>query len=287
MTAAIFAARANMRCAIIETNICGGLVNSTFMVENFPSRKSIHGMDLMQKVADQVGALGVAVEEIAEVTSLGLRGAVKEIEIEECVYRSKAIILATGRRPIPLGINTGGLEQIHYCAVCDGSAYKDKKILVVGGGNSGFGEALYLLSLGVKEIRLVEIMDRFFAAESVQKKLLSHENVTATTSTKVRELIGKDRLEAVRLENIKSRETETVAIDGVFVFMGQKPNADMFAHEIALDDQGYIPTNQNMETNVEGVFAAGDVRQKNFRYITTAMADGTIAALCAERYLRK
>ncbi len=286
MTAAIFAARANMRCAIIETNICGGLVNSTYMVENFPSHRSIHGMDLMQKVADQVDDLGVTVEEVAEITSLGLRGSVKEIETEDCLYRSNAVILATGRIPIPLGINTRGLEQIHYCAVCDGSAYKDKKILVVGGGNSGFDEALYLLSLGVKEIRLVEIMDRFFAAESVQKKLLSHENVIATTSTKVDELIGKDRLKAVRLENTKSREAETVAIDGVFVFMGQKPNTDMFAHEIALDDQGYILTNQDMETNLEGIYAAGDVRQKNFRYITTAMADGTIAALNAERYLR-
>jgi len=287
MTAAIFAARANMRSAIMESDICGGLVNSTHVVENFPSYKFIHGMELMQKVADQAKALGVAVEEVAEVRTLRLKGDVKEIETEESLFQSRAVILATGRRPVPLEVETGYCEQVHYCSVCDGSAYKDRRVLVVGGGNSGFDEALYLLSLGVKEIRLIETMDRFLAAKAAQIRLLSHQNVIATTSTEVVELVRDDRLRYVRLKDLRTGDMETVNVDGIFVFMGQIPNTGLFLDTIALDEQGYIITNENMETNMDGVYAAGDVRQKQYRYITTAMADGTIAALTAERYIRK
>ncbi|MBT3259921.1 MAG: FAD-dependent oxidoreductase [Deltaproteobacteria bacterium] len=287
MTAAVFAARANFRTAVIESNICGGLVNSTHAVENFPSYESIHGMELMQRIAEQVQALGVTVEEVAEVTGLYLREDLKEIETEECLYRSPVVILATGRRPVSLEIETGGWNQIHYCSVCDGSAYKDKRVLVVGGGNSGFDEAFYLLSLKVKEIRLIEKMDRFFATEAAQSKLLSHRNVTATSSTEVVELVGDDRLRGVRLKNNSNGRMETVNVDGIFVFMGQIPNTTSFADIIALDEQRYVLTDENMATNIDGVYAVGDVRQKQYRYITTAMADGTIAALSAERYIRK
>jgi len=287
MTAAIFAARANMKAAVIESNICGGLVNSTHAVENFPSYKSINGMELMQRIAEQVQALGVTVEEVAEVTWLDLRKASKIIETEECLYQSSVVILATGRRPVALEIETGSWNQIHYCSVCDGAAYKDKRILVVGGGNSGFDEAFYLLSLGVKEIRLIEKMDRFLAAEAARRKLLSHRNVTATFSTEVVELVGDDRLRGVRLKNISSGRMETVNVDGIFVFMGQIPNTTSFADIIALDEKGYVLTDESMATNIDGVYAVGDVRQKQHRYITTAMGDGTIAALSAERYIRK
>lgn len=287
MTAAIFAAKANMQTAIVESNICGGLVNSTHAVENFPSYESIHGMELMQKIAEQVNALGVTVEEVAEVNGLHLQQELKEIETEDCLYHSPVVILATGRKPVPLEIETGAWDQVHYCSVCDGSAYKDKRVLVVGGGNSGFDEAFYLLSIGVKEIRLIEKMDRFFAAEAAQKKLLSHYNVTATHSTEVVELVGDDRLRGVRLKNIASEGMETLKVDGIFVFMGQIPNTTSFADLVTLDEQGYVLTDERMATNIDGVYAVGDVRQKQYRYITTAMADGTIAALSAERYIRK
>ncbi len=286
MTAAIFAARANLRVALVESNICGGLVNSTHSVENFPSYPSIHGMELMQRVSEQVNALGVTVEEVAEVTRVLLQSELKEIETEECLYRSPAVVLATGRRPVSLEIASGGWDQIHYCSVCDGSAYKDKRVLVLGGGNSGFDEASYLLSLGVKEIRLIEKMDRFFAAETAQQRLLSHGNVTATFSTELVELVGDDRLRAVRLKHLSSGRMETVNVDGIFVFMGQIPNTGSFKDIIALDEQGYVLTDESMATNIGGVYAVGDVRQKQFRYITTAMADGTIAALSAERFIR-
>ena len=287
MTAAIYAARAGLRAAIVESNICGGLVNVTHVVENFPSYKSIHGMELMQKVTEQVEALGVEVDQVAEVTGVHLVETVKEIETEEFVYQAPAIILSTGRQPVPLNINTGNCQQIHYCSICDGAAYKGKRVLIVGGGNSGFDEACYLNSLGVTEIRLVEEMDRFFAAEITQKKLMSCDNVIATTSTRVVELIGEDRLKGVKIENVCNGETKIVDTDGIFVFMGQVPNTELYKNTVTLNDDGYVTANEEMETNLAGVYAAGDVRQKKYRQITTAMSDGTIAALSAEAYIRR
>ena len=287
MTAGIYAARANLRSAIVESNICGGLVNVTHVVENFPSYKSIHGMELMQMVTEQVEALGVEVDQVAEVTGVRLTETVKVIETEEFLYQAPAVILSTGRKPVPLDINTGDCQQIHYCSICDGAAYKGKRVLIVGGGNSGFDEACYLNSLGVAEIHLVEEMDRFFAAETAQKKLMSCDNVIATTSTRVVELIGKNRLKAVKIENVCNRETKIVDTDGIFVFMGQVPNTELFKNTIILNHDGYITANEEMETNLTGVYAAGDVRQKKYRQITTAMSDGTIAALSAEAYIRR
>lgn len=286
MTAAIYAARANMAAAVVDSNLCGGQVNFTYVVENFPSHKSIHGIDLMQRITDQIEALGVVVDQAAEVIRLGLKGAVKQVETEEVLYRAPALILATGQRPVPLEINTGDVQQVHYCAICDGPPYKGRRVLVVGGGNTGFDTAYYLHSLGVEHIYLIEKMDRFVAAELTQEKLLSCKNVTVAKLTSLVEVIGQDKLTAVRLENTDTGETQVVPMDGIFVCMGQRPNHRLFADVVAVDDRGYVITSLDMETNVAGVFAAGDIRQKKYRQVTTAMADGTIAALAAERFVR-
>lgn len=285
MTAAIYTARANLSTAIIEKEVCGGLVNSTHVVENFPSYASINGMELMEKTLEQVEALGVEVEQVAEISSLKLTEEIKSVETEEGIYNGKAIILATGRVPIPLPMETD-CEQIHYCSVCDGTAYKGKKVLIVGGGNSGFDEALYLLSLGVEQITIIEMMDRFFASRTTQDKVADKSRISARTSTKIKELVGEAKLKGVILENTETGETESLDVDGIFVFIGQKPNTELFADVISLDHAGYIVANDNMETNLKGVFSAGDVNQKAYRQITTAMADGTIAALSGEKYLR-
>jgi thioredoxin reductase (NADPH) len=285
LTAAIYAARANLKTALIEREVCGGLVNSTWEIKNFPSQKSINGMELMEMVSDQVRDLGAEVEEVAEISSLDVAGAMKSIETEEAIYRAPAIILSLGRTPIELDIETE-CEQIHYCSVCDGANYEGKRILVVGGGNSGFDESLYMLNLGVGHITLIEQMDRFFAAQAMCDQLLQHDNVVARTSTQIKRLIIKDRLQAVELENVSTRETDIVEVDGIFVFMGQKPNTECIGGKIDLDEDGYIKAGPLMETNLSGVFAAGDAIQKKYRQITTAMNDGTIAALEAERYVR-
>jgi len=285
MTAAIYTARANLTTAIIEQEVCGGLVNSTYVVENFPSYPSINGMELMEKTLEQVEALGVDVEQVAEITKMDIAGEQKTIETAEDIYTAKSVILATGRVPVALPMETE-CEQIHYCSICDGTGYKGKKLLVVGGGNSGFDEALYLHSLGVVEITIIEMMDRFFASEITQDKIKGIDTISARTSTKIKALIEDGKLNGVVLENTQTGEIDTLDVDGIFVFIGQKPNTDSFANVVTLDNMGYVLANGEMETNLQGVFSAGDVNQKSYRQITTAMGDGTIAALSAEKYIR-
>lgn len=284
MTAAIYAARANRRTAIVEAEICGGLVNYTHVIENFPSHKRIHGMELMELVVDQVESLGVEMEQVAEVLGLSLDGPVKSIETDEISYRAPAMILATGRKPIRLPLKTD-CREIHYCAICEGSAYRGKRLVMVGGGNSGVDEALYLISGGVEELTIIDLLPQFPAAPAALQELLAHDNVTARPGTGLRDLKGRDRLEAVVLEEVATGRTWEQAADGVFVYLGQRPSTEMFQGVVQLDEDGYIPVNRDMETNLPGVFAAGDVVPKRYRQITTAMADGTIAALNADKYL--
>ncbi len=286
MTAAIYAARANRGCVILESAITGGLANSTYTVENFPSYIEVHGMDLMQKVRDQVDALGVEVEELCEVVSIDLHAQPKIIETEEAIYEAGTVIMATGRKPIPLDVPTES-AQVHHCAICDGAPYKGKRVLVVGGGNSAFDESLYLMQLGVAHLTLIEIMDRFFAAKATQDTLLNHPNVQAHTRTKVADLVVEgDTLKAAILENLDTGARTTLEVDGIFVFLGQSPNCDLFRGVLDLDKDGYVKAGVDMSTNVPGVFSAGDINVKAFRQLTTAAADGTIAALMADRYLR-
>jgi thioredoxin reductase (NADPH) len=286
MTAAIYAARASLNVTIVESNICGGLVNSTHVVENVPSYISINGMELMDKVKEHVDALGIHVEEVAEIEAIHIDEPVKIVQTDEAQYQAKAVILAMGREPIPLDV-AKDCEQVHYCSICDGSAYKGKKVLVVGGGNSGFDESLTMLDMGVSEILLIEKMDRFFAARITREMLEKRPNFSMQHSTSVEELICSDRLEKVVLKDEKTGLTQTKDVDGIFVFMGQKPNTCGFNDRLELDEQGYILTDENMHTCLPGVFCAGDVRFKKYRQITTAMSDGTIAALEAERYIRQ
>jgi len=285
MTAAIFAARANMKTAIVEEKICGGLANWTNSVENFPSHVSINGMELMERVLAQVQKLGVEVDQAAEVVRLDLSGSFKTVETGEYLYTGKAIILATGRQPVRLQGGTD-CDHIHYCSVCDGSAYVGKKVLVVGGGNSGFDESLYLLSLGVAQIIIVEALDSCGASETTQAKLRAYSGIDIKTSTFVRALSKEENGARVTLENVHSGRRESIYVDGIFVFIGQNPNTGLFHGIVNLDANGYVIAGPNMETDVPGVYAAGDVVQKSYRYLTTAMADGTIAALAAEKYIR-
>lgn len=287
MTAAIYAARAQLKAIVLECSITGGLVNSTYTVENFPSYPEIHGMELMQKMREHVDSLNVPVEEVCEVESLELTGPVKKVITADGTYAAPAIILATGRTPIPLSTPTEA-PQVHHCAICDGAPYKGKRVLVVGGGNSAFDESLYLLGLGVEHITIVEVMDRYFAAASTQKSLFASGRATGLLSTRVSDLVLADgNLSAVVLENVQTNTTTTLPMDGIFVFLGQQPNNSLFAGQVTLTEQGYIAANADMSTNLDGVFAAGDIIHKQYRQITTAVADGTIAALSAERFVRK
>lgn len=286
MTAAIYAARANLRSIILESNITGGLVNSTYTVENFPSWPTIHGMELMQKMREHVDSLNVPVEEVCEVEELHLQGVAKTVVTDEATYTAPAIILATGRKPVPLETPTEAAEK-HHCAICDGAPYKGKRVLVVGGGNSAFDESLYLLNLGVAHITLVEVMDRYFAAQATQDQLFASGKAEGLLQTFVHDVVVEGgKLAGVVLENKADGSRRTIPVDGIFVFLGQKPNNELFADQLELTKQGYIQAGADMSTALPGVFSAGDINDKPFRQIVTAVSDGAVAALAAEKYLR-
>ncbi len=284
MTAAIYAARANINTLLLEKSVCGGLVNSTYVVENFPSYPSINGMDLMEKVRDHVDALGVTVIEVVDIEAIQLQGEVKIIETDEGQFQAPAVILASGRTPKKLPLDSD-FEQIHYCAICDGTGYKDKDVMVIGGGNSGVDESLYMISLGVKSILLIEEYNKLFAAKASCEQLRACKNVEIRTSTRIESLLGKDRLEGVTLRNLSDNSLLERPVDGIFVYIGQEPQTDQYRGQVELDEVGYIKVDQHMKTATSGVFAAGDVIEKKYRQITTAMGDATIAALSAVEYL--
>jgi len=286
MTAAIFAARANLKTVILEEAVCGGLANWTHSIENFPSHISINGMELMERVLSQVENLGVEVDQAVEIERLSLGNELKTVETESFTYTGDAVILATGRQPIRLDLDIDS-ERVHSCAVCDGSAYIGKRVLVVGGGNSAFDETLYLLSLGIREIVIVEALDHCCAGGGVQKRVRRRDNVEIKNSTRVKAVEQETGLCRVTLENTATGKIEETFVDGVFVFIGQRPNTWLFSGHVDLDPDGYVVTSPNMETSLSGVFAAGDVVRKTYRYLTTAMADGSIAAMRAERYIRE
>jgi len=285
MTAAIYAAHANLSTVLLDENVTGGLVNSTHTVQNYPSYPTIHGMELMEKMREHVDHLDVSVEEVCELESVSIEGDIKTIETDEAIFNSHAVIFATGRKPKALELSSD-CEEVHYCAICDGGPYKNKRVIVVGGGNSGFDEGLYLMQLGVSHLTVVEAADRYFAAEATQQQLLEKPNVQGRLSTKLVDVqLENDQLVAAVLENAEG-EREIIPADGIFVFLGQDPNNEVFKDSIALSEAGYIKAGADMGTNVPGVYGAGDINEKTFRQITTAMSDATIAVLSAERYIR-
>ncbi|MBI4763652.1 MAG: FAD-dependent oxidoreductase [Deltaproteobacteria bacterium] len=287
MTAAIYAARANLKTAIVERQVCGGLVNSTYVIENFPSYVSINGMQLMEKVHEQVLHLGVQVEQVAEIMDLNLEGVLKRVETDERLYQAPALILATGCDPIRVP-HLDHCEQVHYCSICDGPAYKGKRVVVVGGGNSGFDETLYLLSLGIESVTIVELMDKCLADPITQESVAWRSNVEVCLQTRMKEIFMEGGcLSSAQLENTYTGKIRTIPVEGIFVFIGQRPNTGLFADKVRLSERGYILADQDMQTNLPGVFAAGDVVEKRYRQIPTAMSDGAVAALSAGAFLRQ
>jgi thioredoxin reductase (NADPH) len=286
MTAAIYAARANLSVTILEKEVCGGLVNWTHTVENMPSYKTIHGIELMEKSRAHVESLGVNIVEVDEVESVDFTQSFKSATTSMGdVYAAKAVIVATGRKPTPIPIETD-FANIHYCAICDGSAYKNKDVVILGGGNAGFDESLFLLQLGIKSIHIVEAFPQCIAAQATQDAALKTGKVKVSTNTKIIKVEPLEKGKAkVYFEDSQNNKVFTEITDAIFVFIGQKPLTQIFEGILEMD-KGYIITNQDMHTNIKGVFAAGDVTVKKYRQITTAMGDGTIAALEAEKFIR-
>lgn len=287
MTAAIYAKRMNLNVAVVERSAPGGAMVTTASIENYPGFERIDGATLSMNMFNQMTSLGV--EFIGdEVISLKKENDAFFIKTSYGEYISKTVIIATGTKQKKLGVSgedkfTG--RGISWCAICDGSFYKDKDVIVVGGGNAALEEAAYLSKIA-KTVYVIHRRDEFRADPKVVSELAKIENVKYILSSTIKEFSGSEKLEKVLIEDLKENREYWFNIDGVFEFIGQNPNSELFKDLGIVNDNGYISVDCNYETSVKGLFASGDIVDKGVRQIATAINDGAISALAASRYVK-
>ena len=288
-TSAMYAVRAGLSCAVIEKMSIGGQLALTDIVDNYPGfNDGIDGITLgmqMQSGAERFGAESI----YDEVTELILDAPVKKVICSGGEYEARSVIIATGARPRTLGIVreselTG--RGVHYCAHCDGRFYKGKKVVVVGGGNSAVGDALYLSRI-CESVVLVHRRGTLRASRIYDEPLSRAENIEILFDSVVDGFLTNDngRVDGVNIRSTKDDSCYTLPCDGVFVSVGRVPETELVRGVLPLDDAGYIISDESTKTPIDGVFAAGDVRAKALRQIVTAVADGAVSAHYAEEYL--
>ena len=287
LTAALYAGRSGLSVLVLESELVGGQIANAAGIENYPGVLSVRGGELISAVQNQAEKFGAVVDEFDPIVRVELSAQPKIIETESAVYEAGAVILATGmkRRKLPLA-EAGRYEGrgVHYCEFCDGQAYQGKKVAVIGGGNAAVDAAEYLSKLASK-LYLIQRSELRADAVSV-KRLRAHKNVEILLHTEPRALSGDKRLTAATLFDRKAETMKELPIDAIFVNIGVEPNTALFANQVKTDKAGNIVAGEDCRTNLDGVFAAGDVRTKEVRQLTTAAADGTVAALGAVKYLR-
>ena len=286
-TAALYAARAGLDTVILEKLSAGGQMALTEQIDNYPGfEDGIDGFSLGEKMKRGTERFGVETK-LAEVLSLDLSGTVKKAETSEGPLLARTIVLATGAGPRELGIE-GEQELIgkgvNYCAACDGMFYKNKTVVIAGGGNTAAADAL-ILSRICKKVIVVHRRDTLRATKIYHEPLMKAENVEFRWDSEIIELLHDEKVIGIRLRNVKTGEETTLACDGVFVSIGRKPSSELVKDQVKVDPAGYIIADESTRTNIPGVFAVGDVRTKALRQVVTAVADGATAVHYAEEYL--
>ena len=286
-TGAMYTARAGFSTLVIEGNSVGGQMTQTMQIDNYPGfPKGIDGITLGMEM--QAGAERFGVETVyGQVTKVSLTDKIKAVETEDAVYRGKTVIIATGADHKHLGIEkekelTG--KGVSYCATCDGMFFRDKTVVVVGGGNSAVADAL-VLSRIAKEVILVHRRDTLRATKIYHDAIQKATNVSYRWNSRVKMLHSENTLTGITVENVHTGEEAYISCQGMFVAIGRQPATALFAGQLELDSQGYIVADETTRTNLPGVYAAGDVRTKASRQIVTAAADGATAAYFIEGYL--
>lgn len=290
LTAAIYAARARLRTLVLDEGIPGGQVKTTHKVSNYPGfPDDVKGADLAAAFAVQAERFGATIRRSVEITRHDLAATPKTLELdEEETVEARAVIVATGAKPRPLGVPGEQLFKgrgISYCATCDGAYFEGKDIHVIGGGNSALEESLFLTQFARSVTIVHQFMD-FQAEPASVQEALANPRIQVLLGHEPRGFHGETVLERLEVEELATKERKTLRTDGVFVFIGMVPRTDLLAPYVSLAQGGYVETTESMETQLPGVYAAGDIRVKRFRQITTAVADGTIAALAAQKHLR-
>ncbi len=284
--AAIYGARAGLKLAVIDRSpISGGQVLTTYDVDNYLGIPSVSGAEISQRFRDHADKLGVEFI-MADVMKIENLGSSKKVITDEGEYETKTVILATGASHAHLGVN--GEEElagmgVSYCATCDGAFFRKRTVAVVGGGDVAVEDAIFLAGLCAK-VYLIHRRDELRAAKSLQNKLFELPNVECVWNSEIKEIVGSDMVESIRVYNNKDQSESNLDVNGVFVAVGIIPNTKEFEGLVDMDEKGYIIADETCKTSAEGIFAAGDIRTKKMRQIITAVADGANAINSAQGY---
>lgn len=286
MTAALYAARSNLKVALIEGGLPGGQMNNTSDIENYPGYANISGPELAEKMFEPLENLGVE-HLYGFVETIEDHGDIKKVITDDEEFETRTVIVATGSKHRLLGVP--GEEELNsrgvsYCAVCDGAFFRDQDLLVVGGGDSAVEEAIFLTQFA-KSVTIVHRRDELRAQKVLQDRAFANEKINFIWDSVVKEIKGENRVESVVIENVKTNQVTEHAFGGVFIYVGLDPVSE-FTKDLQIQDaSGWIVTDYHMKTSVAGVFAVGDVRQKDLRQVTTAVGDGAIAGQEAYKYI--
>jgi len=290
LTAALYTARALLKPLVISGSELGGQISITSEVENYPGfPQGITGPELVDHMQKQAEAFGARIV-IDEVTKVNFReGPPFSLKTHGDSFEAQAIIVCVGASPKRLGV-PGEEEMIgrgvSFCATCDGFFFRDKEVVVVGGGDSAMEESIFLTRFA-SAVKVIHRRDALRAGETLKKRALANEKISFIWETVIEEIVGDAKVEAVRIRNVKTDEVGEFATDGVFIFIGHYPNTSLFEGQLKMDERGYLITDAHMATSVPGVFAAGEVQDPTFRQIATSVGQGCAAAMMAERWLEE
>ncbi|MGC9005746.1 MAG: thioredoxin-disulfide reductase [Candidatus Micrarchaeia archaeon] len=290
LTAAIYAARAGLDVLVVEKGVFGGQIANTSIVENYPGIENIRGTELAEKLAEHAKKAGAELKNFVEVKNAKKVGEKIVLETSVGELMAKALVIATGEKEKKLGVR--GEEElkgkgVSYCATCDGPFFKNKEVIVVGGGNSAVDEGIYLTNFA-KKVYIVYRKGRenLRAEKALLDRAFTNKRIEFIFNTEIKGIEGEGKVGGVVLFNNKTGKTERMKIDGVFIYIGMEPNSDPFKKIVKTDEHGYILTDENLMAG-DGVFAAGDVRKNNIKQVVWAAGEGALAAVSAYRYIEK
>ena len=286
-TAGLYAARSGFSVLVIEKLSPGGQMALTHQIDNYPGfEEGIDGFTLAEKMKTGAERFG-AESKFAEVKELNLMANPKEIKTTDQTILAKTVVLAMGANPRELGVENESTligRGVSYCAACDGMFYRGKTVAVVGGGDTAAVDAL-LLSRVAKKVIIIHRRDRLRATKIYHDQLFKTENVEFMWDSVVRELLFEDKLNGLKVKNVKSGEVSRIEVDGVFVSIGRKPATELLKNQVELDANGFVKADESTKTNIDGVYVVGDIRTKSLRQVVTAVSDGAVAVHTAQEYL--